>query len=97
MIGCCNRLPSVYLDKICKILERVCELNNESYFLGDLNIDWDLPDCSLKLKLKPAADACGLSTRIRLTAYGTQSSTQVLHILIRFLLMYQSYSPKRYL
>lgn len=33
MIGCCNRLLGVYLDKIFKILERECELNNESYFL----------------------------------------------------------------
>jgi hypothetical protein len=31
---------SQYLNNICEMLDSVCDVNREVYFLGDLNIDW---------------------------------------------------------
>ena len=43
ILGCCYRLPSAnsqYLNNMCEMLDSVCDVNREVYFLGDLNIDW---------------------------------------------------------
>lgn len=83
-IGCCYRPPNatvMYLDQICEMLDRVCDINNEIYFLGDLNIDWNSRCCALRNKLLSLTDACNLSqvitkpTRICSRADGSKSST----------------------
>ena len=41
-VGSCYRQPSAntqYLDNMCEMLDNVCDINREVYFLGDLNID----------------------------------------------------------
>jgi hypothetical protein len=43
LVGSCYRPPgakSQYLDNMCEMLDNVCDINREVYFLGDLNIDW---------------------------------------------------------
>lgn len=45
LVGCCYRPPSAnvsYLDTLCEMLDNACDLDNEIYFLGDLNIDWGM-------------------------------------------------------
>ena len=40
LLGSCYRPPSAnsqYLDNMCKMLDNVCVINREVYFLGDLN------------------------------------------------------------
>lgn len=62
-IGCCYRPPNatiMYLDQICEMLDRACDINNEIYFLGDLNIDWNSRCCALRNKLLSFADTCNL-------------------------------------
>jgi len=51
IVGCCYG-PIVCLDHICYMLDIVCDLDMQIYFLGDLNIDWSLNNCSLKNKLQ---------------------------------------------
>jgi len=38
------------------MLDIVCDLDMQIYFLGDLNIDWSLNNCSLKADCSVAAD-----------------------------------------
>ena len=43
LVGSCYRPPSAYsqyLDNMCEMLDNVCNINREVYFLGDLNIDF---------------------------------------------------------
>lgn len=84
LVGCCYRPPNapiVYLDQICYMLDKFCDLNKEIYFLGDLNIDWSLNNSSLKNKLQSIADICNLSqmvtnpTRIFHNADGIKTET----------------------
>lgn len=84
LIGCCYRPPNataVYLDNICKIMDKVCDSNSEVFVLGDFNIDWNMNDCPMKARLHTLADACNLSqvvkkpTRIFRRADGIKSST----------------------
>ena len=38
LIGCCYRPPNattIYLDNICKVLDKACDANYEMFFLGD--------------------------------------------------------------
>jgi hypothetical protein len=42
LLGCCYRPPganSQYLNNMCEMLDSVCDVNREVYFLGDQNID----------------------------------------------------------
>lgn len=50
----------MYLDQVREMLDRVCDSNNEIYFLGDFNIDWNSKECPLRHKLLSLADAFGL-------------------------------------
>ena len=84
LIGCCYRPPhanSLYLNKLCEMLDKVSDRNNEMYLLGDFNIDWLSSTCSLKKKLKDICYACNLSqlvyhpTRIHTNKTGNSSST----------------------
>lgn len=45
LVGCCYRplnAKLTYLDKLCKMLDKVRDLDNEIHLLGDLNIDWNI-------------------------------------------------------
>ncbi len=84
LVGCCYRPPNatlMYLDQVCEMLDKVCDSNNEIYFLGGLNIDWNSKECALRRKLLSLADACGLQqvitkpTRICCRADGLKTST----------------------
>ena len=44
----------------CEMLDNVCNINREVYFLGDLNIDWLSSSCPLKKKLQTVSSACNL-------------------------------------
>lgn len=88
LIGCCYRPPSAnssYLDMVCEMLENACNLGFETYFMGDLNIDWQ-GMCPMRNKLQCMASACGLiqvvdkPTRIKIRSDGTQTSTCIDHI-----------------
>lgn len=46
------------------MLDRVCELNMEVVFTGDLNIDWLLPNDTLKHQLVTVTDACCLEQMV---------------------------------
>ena len=53
LVGSCYRPLSAniqYLDNMCEILDNVCDVNREVYFLGDLNIDWLSSSCPLRKK-----------------------------------------------
>jgi hypothetical protein len=61
LVGSCYRPSSAtsqYLDNMCEMLDNVCRINREVYFLGDLNIDW--------LKLQTVTSACNLVQVINL-------------------------------
>ena len=54
LYGCCYRPPSAnsqYLNNMCEMLDSVCDVNREVYFLGNLNIDRFSSSCLLKRKL----------------------------------------------
>ena len=83
-VGSCYRPPDAriqYLDELCIMLDRVSDVKGEIFCMGDLNINWDLKDCSLRKKLFSLADACNLTqvmtrpTRIFHRTDGTGSST----------------------
>ncbi len=68
LIGCCYRPPSadmIYLDRICKMLDKASDENRELYFVGDLNIDW-FATCPLKKRLLAVASTCNLTQTITL-------------------------------
>ena len=79
-------LNSQYLNNICEMLDSVCDVNREVYFLGDLNIDWFSSSCPLKRKLLTVNSACNLvqvinhPTRVFTNTTGTRSSTCIDHI-----------------
>ena len=84
LIGCCYRQPSAnvnFLDLMCDMLDRVCDMNYEVYFLGDMNINWHMKTCSLRSKLLSCANTCNMtqviksSTRIFSRADGLKTST----------------------
>ena len=53
LLGYCYRPPSAnsqYLNNMCEMLDIVCDVNREVYFLGDLNIDRFSSSCLLKRK-----------------------------------------------
>lgn len=89
LVGCCYRPPSAkldYLDKLCVMLDKVCDLDNEVYFLGDLNIDWNMFNCPLKERMQAITNACNLvqmvdkPTRVCIKKDGSKSETCIDHI-----------------
>lgn len=91
LIGCCYRPPNantVYLDKICDMLDNASSTNHEIYFMGDLNIDWFSSVCPMKIKLMSTSAACGLSqvinklTKICMKSNSTRSASCIDHIFI---------------
>ena len=63
LLGCCYWPPSAnsqYLNNMCEMLDRVCDVNRVVYFLGDLNIDSFSSSCPLKRKLLTVTSACNL-------------------------------------
>ena len=86
---CCCRPPSSnsqYLNNICEMLDCVCDVNREVYFLGDLNKYRFSSRCLLKRKLLSVTSACNLvqvvnqPTRVFTNTTGTRSSTCINHI-----------------
>jgi hypothetical protein len=67
-----------------EIIDNVCDINREVYFLGDLNIDWLSSSCPLRKKLQTSA--CNLDqvvsqpTRVVTNSTGIKSSTCIDHI-----------------
>lgn len=65
---------------------KVCELNIEVIFTGDLNIDWLLQNCPLKHRLVTKTDVCGLKqmvrqpTRISTNNKGNSTSACIDHV-----------------
>ena len=88
LLCCCYRPPdsnAQYLSSLCEMVDRASDSNKELYILGDMNINWFSPTCSLKKSLHAIADACNLTqlvkkpTRIQTTKNGI-SSTCIDHI-----------------
>ena len=55
LVGSCYRQSSdnsQYLDNVCEMLDNVCDIKREEYFLGDLNIDWLSSSCPVKKNLQ---------------------------------------------
>ena len=89
LVGSCYRPPSAnsqYLDNVCEMLDNVCDINRELYFLGDLNIDWLSSSCPLKKNLQTVTSTCNLvqvvsqPTRVFTNSTGMTSSTCIDHI-----------------
>lgn len=91
LLGCCYRPPSSnrnYLDDMGKNLDKVCELNMEVVFMGDMNTDWLSHKCPLKHQLTTVADACCLKqmvtqpTRLNINSRGNNTSSCIDHIFL---------------
>lgn len=89
LIGCCYRPPNSnvqHVENICDQLLRVMDEEKETFFLGDLNIDWLSKTCPLKRRLLVVVNACNLSqlvnlpTRVSCNISGSASSTCIDHI-----------------
>lgn len=55
LVRCCVRPPNIkliYLDRLCEMLNKMCDFDNEIHFFGGLNIDWDMVNCPLEEKLQ---------------------------------------------
>ena len=69
-----------------EMLNKVCELNMEIVFTGDINIDWLSPNCSLKNQLATITDACCLKqvvtqpTRVSTNNKGINTASCIDHI-----------------
>jgi hypothetical protein len=101
LLGCyySNRPPSAnsqYLNNVCEMLDSVCDVNREVYFLGDLNIDWFSSSCQLKRKL--LTSACNLVQVINQPTRGLQTLQEQdhPHVSITFLLILQNFVLKLY-
>jgi hypothetical protein len=46
---------------MCKMLDNICDINREVYFLGDLNIDWLSSSCPLRKKRQTVTSASNLN------------------------------------
>ena len=84
LVGSCYRPPSAnnqYLYNMCQMLDNVCDINWEVYFLGDLNIDWLSSSCPIKKKRQTLTNACNLDqvvsqpSRVVINSTGMKSST----------------------
>ena len=69
-----------------QMLDNVCDVNREVYFLGDLNNDWLATSCSLKRKLLKVTNACNMIqditplTRVHTNSFGSVMSNCIDHI-----------------
>ena len=93
LFGCEYRKPSSkidYLENICTMLDKVCDLGFETFYLGDANIDWMDSKCPLKKRLHKTTSACNLVqmvnnyTRIHLKHDGSVSKTCIDHIFTNY-------------
>ena len=84
IVGSCYTPPSAnsqYLDNMCEMLDNVCDIKREVYFLGDLNIDWLSTSCPLKKKFQTVTSACNLvqvisqPTRVVINSTGMTSTS----------------------
>jgi hypothetical protein len=95
IVGSCYRLPSAnsqYLGNMCEMLDNVCDINREVYFLGDLHINWlssSCPLCPLACNLDQAVSQI---TRVVTNSTGIKSPTCIKP----FLLMLQIFALKQY-
>ena len=89
LIGCCYRPPNArinYLDDICVMFDKVCDLDYEIHILGDLNINWSVDGCPLKDKLLAIANVGNLvqivdkPTRVCLSNMGSVTATCIDHV-----------------
>lgn len=89
LVGCCYRPPSSdrqYLEAMGKMLDKVCELNMETVFTGDINIDWLSSNCPVRKQLVTITDACGLKqvvtkpTRFSTNNKGINTASCIDHI-----------------
>ena len=77
-------------QSVCEMLDNVCDINREVYFMGDLNIDWLSSSCPLKKKLKTLTITCNLiqfncqPTWVVINSTERQSSTCIEHISFLF-------------
>jgi hypothetical protein len=66
---------------MCEMLDNLCDINREVYFLGDLNIDWLSSSSPPRKNLKTVTSACNLDhiviqpTRVVTNSTGIKSST----------------------
>jgi hypothetical protein len=51
---------SPFLNIMCEMLDSVCDVNRQVYFLGDLHIDCFSISCPLKMKLLTVTSGCNL-------------------------------------
>lgn len=56
---------TIYLDQICEMLDWVCAMNNEIFFLGDLNIDLSIRCFALRNRLSSHTDTFNLSQAVK--------------------------------
>jgi hypothetical protein len=79
---------SIWIICVCEMLDSVCDVNREVYFMGDhdLNIDWFSSSRPLKRNLLTVTIACNLvqviiqPTKVFTTSTGTISSMCFGHI-----------------
>jgi hypothetical protein len=79
LLGYCYRPPSAnsqYLNNMCEMLNSVCDVNREVYFLADLNIDWFSSSCAFNFV---RVILFGLLINLP-GCLGTRSSTCIDHI-----------------
>ena len=70
---------SQYLDNMCEMLDNVCDINREVYFLGDLNIKW-LPTQEKGTSACNLVQAINQPTRVVTNSTGMKSSTCIDYI-----------------
>ena len=89
LLVCCYSPPSAnsqYPNNMCEMLDSVCDVNREVYFLEDLNIDWFSSRCPLKRKFLTVTSACNLvqvinqPTRVFTNTSASRSTTCIDHI-----------------
>ena len=89
LLGCEYRKPRAtvdYLERMCTMLDMVCDLGFETFYLGDLNIDLSIPGCPLRRRLLETTTACGLvqlvdrPTRVQRNQNGSITETCIDHI-----------------
>jgi hypothetical protein len=84
---------------ICEVLDIVCDINREVYFLGDLNIDSLSSSCPLRKNRQTVTSACNLVQVVvsQPTRVVTAQELNRQHVLITFLLPLQIFALKQYL
>ncbi len=93
LVGCCYRPPNGrlnYLDEICEIIDKLCDLDYEVHILADLNINWNMANCPLRDKPQAVVNACNLvqivdkPTRVCLKSNGSVTTTCIDHVFVNF-------------